>query len=105
RKQGPMLEQVLDLDRRVERDVGPSRVQLARDPQRVRRAVEEVRIPEADVPCPRSDLLCDVRQYGFSRHRDEAAAIHGNDGAVPAEVLASLRGIDGGDQPLLAVPG
>ena len=100
-----MLEEVLDLDRGVEGDPRPALVQLARDPERVGRPVQEIGVPEADVARPHRDLLRHVGQHRFARHRDESASIDRDDGAVPAEVLASPGSVDRRDEALLAVPG
>ena len=98
----PGLEQVLDLDGRVEGDLRPACVQLAGDPQGMRRAVQEVGIAERHMARAGGDLLLDVAQHRLARDGDEAAAIHRHDRTMPAQVLAPARRLDGGDEALLS---
>ena len=100
-----MLQKVLDLDGRVEAQRGPARMQLARDAQRVRRTVEEIRIAEADVRGPARELLLDVGEHRFGGHGDELSSVDGHDGAMLAEVLAPARSLHRCNQLLAPVPG
>src|SRR5207247_5571042 len=66
----------------------------ARELERVGRAVQEVRIAEGDVPGSRRHLLADIGHDHGGGHGEEAAAVHGRDGAVTAKVQAATARLD-----------
>ena len=84
-----MIDEVLDLDGRVERDVGKCFVQGAREPQAMGGTVEEVRVAEGDMGRPFSHLLPDVFHHHVHRDDAELSLVHRDHGAVPAQVLAA----------------
>ena len=63
-----VAEQVLDLGREVEGDVGPLGVELARHRERVGGPVQEVGVAEGDVARAGLDLLAHVGQHHLARH-------------------------------------
>ena len=99
----PVAQQVLDLRGEVKRQLRELVVQGARDPKRVRRAIQEVRVAERDVPRARRGLPPDVFQHHVLRDREETAAVNGGDRAVQAAVLAAPARLRVPDQRFGAV--
>ena len=91
---GAMLQDVLDLRGEVVGHVGILVVERLGHATRVARAVQEVRIGEADVACAGGNLGAHVGQDGLGRHGEEAAAVDRNHGAVAAEVQTPTAGLD-----------
>ena len=88
------LQQVLDLGGDVEGHSRKLGVERARDRQRVPRPIQEIGIAEGDVRCARGHELAHVRQHDLRRHDEEAPAVDGRDGAVPALVFAAATRFD-----------
>ncbi len=89
-----MGDQVLDLRGEVEGELRHLRVELTRQPERMRGAVQKIGIAEGDVCGARRHLLADVREDDVARHREEPAAVHGRDRAVAAEMPAAAARLD-----------
>ena len=100
-EQRPVLEQVLYLGGEVVGHVRELRVQLADQPAGVPRAVQEVGIPESDVPRPGGDEPADVLEHDVARDGEEAPAVHRRDRAVEALVQAPAARLDvpSGNEP------
>ena len=88
-----MGQEVLDLDRGVVGHAGVRRGQPFDQPARVRGPVEEIGVAERDVLRPGVHLRPDVVEHYVQRNGLEAAAIHRHHRAVPAQVLAPVRGV------------
>ena len=98
-----VIDQVLDLDRHV---VGQPRMlarQRANDAQRMRDAVEEIRVSERDVPGAGADLRPDVGQDDIRGHRAEAPVVHGHDRTMAAQMLAAAARLGVANRPRRAV--
>src|SRR5207248_10396812 len=102
--QPPVAQHVLDLGGEVVAHAGKLRVELAHQLERVARPVEEVGIPEGDMPCPGRDELTDVLQNHGAGDREETAAVHRRDGAMEAGVPAPATCLDVSrrDEPVIA---
>ena len=95
-------ENVLDLDRAVEGDVGEPLVHRAHDAPRVRRRVQEVGIAERDVSCAGRDQLRDVGEHRVLVEPADPAVEHHRHRAVSAAVRAPVRRQHRADEALLA---
>src|SRR2546425_10354789 len=84
-----MFERVLDLRGEIVTNVREFVVQGMDEPHGVAGAVQEVRVPEGDVPRTRGDQLADVRQHDVPRDSEEASVVHGRNGTVQAGVQAA----------------
>ena len=73
------------------------------DPERMGRTVEEVGVAEGDVLRPGGGLLPDVGENHLAGHDPEAPVVHGNDGTVPAKMLAAAARLGESDDPLSSV--
>jgi hypothetical protein len=92
-QQPGVIDEVLNLDGRVERDVRECFVQGAREPQAMGGTVKEVRVAEGDMGCPFFHLLPDVFHHHAYRNDAELSLVHRHDGAVPAQVLAATAAL------------
>ena len=99
-----VLQDVLDLDRAVERQVGKARMDRAHDSECVVDAVEEVRIPVGHVTRSHRDLLRDVRDHRVDVVDPDAPVIHDRYRAVTAAVHTAAGRLDRSNQMLLARP-
>src|SRR4029078_3938948 len=91
RQQGGLLLQMLDLDGRVVADAGKLPRERVDDGQRVRGAVEEVRIAEGDVLRAGGYLRANVGEHDIRRHRAEPAVVERDDRAGSAAMIAAAR--------------
>ena len=89
-----MPEDVLDLDRGIEGDIGVPGVEPAGDPERVAGPVEEVRVGKTDMAGPASHDLLDVVEHGAGVDDAGASPVDRGDRAVAAPVVAPRRGGD-----------
>ena len=106
REVGPQVgmgQDVLDLDRAVERHVGELLVDGAHDPPGVLGPVEEVGVGEGQVLGPRRDLLLDVGEDRVERDHPDPAVVDDWHRAVPAPVDAAPAGLHDADE-VLGVP-
>src|SRR5665213_3489245 len=87
-----VVQQVLDLDGYVVAEIWEFFVQRFDYRQRVRGAVEEIGIAEADVLRAGGDLLADVFEHYFALHDAERAVVHRDNWAVAAEMFAAAAG-------------
>src|SRR5581483_320978 len=78
-------------------------MERAHEPDRVPRAVEEIRIAERDVRRAVLDLPADVLEHGGLRHDEEAAFVHRDDRAVTAEMQTAAARLDVPGEALAAV--
>ena len=97
-----VAEDVLDLDRAVERQAGEALVHGAHDPERVVHAVEEVGVAVGHVPGAHRDLLADVGHDRVDVVDADAAVVDHRHGTVPAPVRAAARRLDRRHEPLLS---
>ena len=81
-------EDVLDLDRAVERQVGKGGVHGTDHSHRVPRAVQEIRIRERHMPRPHRLQLGDVGHDDVLGHDPKATVVHDGERTVPAAVRA-----------------
>src|SRR6185436_19660667 len=88
RHQIGMAKQMLDLDRDVVADLRMLRVQGARDPHRVRRAVEEVGIAKGNVSGARRNLVVEISENDLRLDDAELAFVDRDDRAMAAEMPA-----------------
>ena len=78
-------------------------MQRAHDPQRVRRAVEEIRIAEGNMLRAARDLLADVGEHDRGGDRAEMPLVHRHHRAMTAPVLAAAARLREGDGLFRAV--
>ena len=84
-----VVDQVLDLDGGVERQLGKRVVQRPRQPQAVGGAVEEVRVAKRNVRRPGPYLLVNVLHHHLDRDDAERPLVHRHHRTVAAQVLAA----------------
>ena len=102
---GPQLgvaQDVLDLRRAVEGEVGEALVHRLHDAQRVAAAVEEVGIAEGDVAGAQLDEARDVPHHGVRADDADAPVVDGGHRAVAAPVHAAVARLDVPHEPLVA---
>ncbi len=99
RKQLAMPEQMFHLDRDVigQRRVGG--VQRLDNAERVRRPVEEIRVPERDVLRASGHLRGHIGEDDVGLHDTELTAIDRDHGAMPAQVTAPPARLGVADDP------
>src|SRR6185295_2240051 len=105
RHQIGMAKQMLDLDRDVVADLRMLRVQGARDPHRVRRAVEEVGVAKGDVSGARRNLVVEISDNDLRLDDAELAVVDRDDRAMAAEMPAPAARLGVADQAARAVRG
>ncbi len=94
---------MFDLDGDVVGQAGELACQRSDQLARVPRAVEKVGIAERDVPRPVLHLPPDVLEHDGDGDDAEAAVVDGNDGTVPAAMLAAAARLGiAGDAPFAA---
>src|SRR5437016_3292506 len=91
------LEDVLHLRREVEGERGELGVHRAHDRQRMAGPVQKIRIAEGDVPRTFTLELTYVSEDGLLRYHEEAAAVHGRDRAMQAQVKTAAARLDVAD--------
>ena len=96
----PVAEDVLDLDGAIERQLRPAFVHGGDDAPGVLRPVEEVGIPEGDVPGTAGDEALDVGEDDVLRHDPDPPVVDDRYRAVPATMQAPVAGLDVPDRPL-----
>jgi hypothetical protein len=84
-----VIDDVLDFDGGIKRDVGECFVQCLRQPEAMGGAVKKVRVAEGNMGCSFSYLLPDVFHHHVCRDDAELSLVHRDYGAVPAQVLAA----------------
>ena len=99
-----LVQQVLDLYGHVVGEGGEFRGEPLNQAQGMAHAVEEIRIPEGDVPRTRGDLPADVLHHHIRLDDAEASAIDRHHRAVPAQMLAPAAGLGVADRPALVLP-
>src|SRR6185312_6894135 len=85
------LQDVLDLDRRIEGDGRELGAQRPHNRQRMPRSVQEIGIAEGDVARARRYLRANILQHNRAWHDEETPAIDRRDGAVQAGMQAAAR--------------
>src|SRR5262249_43629411 len=96
-----MLEDVLDLGRHVEGDLGMRRMERAGDGHGVAHAVEEVGVAEREVPRAGGDLLMGVGEDDLARDDEEAALVDRRDRTVETAMEAAAARLEVSDDALL----
>ena len=88
-----VIEQVLDLDRYVKRQLSVASARCFEQFQPVCGRVEEIRIAEGDVASPHRRLLVDVAEHRFRAVEPQPAGVDGRERAVGAAMGAAARGL------------
>ena len=102
RPQLGVAQDVLDLRRAVEGELGEALVHRLHDAQRVAAAVEEVGIAEGDVAGAELDEARDVPHHGVRADDADAPVVDSGHRAVAAPVHAAVARLDVAHEPLVA---
>ena len=86
-----MVEQVLDLDRRIEGQSGKLRVNRPTQLECVTGCIEEIRIAKRDVLRAHLDLLRDVSEDDVARDKTKQPVVDRHDWTMTAAVFAAAR--------------
>ena len=88
-----MPEDVFDLGGEIEGEAGVGVAHPAQDTKDMGGAVQEVRVPEGDVPGSHAHLLVHVGEHHVGGHGEEPAVVNRRDRAVQAGMQAAARGL------------
>src|SRR5258705_1948666 len=98
-----MRQKMLDLDRDVVSQAWELPAETLDNSPGVRRAVEKIRIAEADVLRPRSNLRADVVDDDIDRNRIKTSLVDRHNRTMPAQMFAPARGIGASDRACRAI--
>ena len=98
-----VIQQMLNLDRRVITKCWEFAVHLLHNRQRVRWTIKEVRIAETDVLRANCNLAANIFQHNFALHDAECSVINGNNRTMSAEMFASAARFGVSDNAISAI--
>src|SRR5258705_6881837 len=98
-----MLQEMLDLDRDVVGEARELIAEMLNDPPGVRRAVEKIRIAEADVLRACLNLRADVVDDDVDRHCIKASLVDRHNRTVSAQMFAPARGVGASNRTRRAI--
>src|SRR5258707_528867 len=84
-----VLDQVLNLNGHIIRQVGKFLMQLLNQMQRVSWPIEKVGIAKGDVLCAGPDLLANILHHDVRLNNPKASPVDGHNRTVPAEMFAT----------------